>query len=186
MTLEAVVEKIKHNNKAHKPILIAIGDFGGSGKTTFAEKLKTALGDAYVVNIDDFILKEQAKSVADWEDSFERTRLREQVLGPASAGERIIYQKLEWADDRLGARIEVPNVDYLIVEGISSYHPDIASYYDYKIWVDTPIEVARDRGKARDVGNENEHLWDDWAKVDLVYQERYHPEQVADITVKGS
>jgi hypothetical protein len=38
--------------------------------------------------------------------------------------------------------IVVPTVDYLIVEGICSYHPEIAHYDRYKIWVDTPIEVS--------------------------------------------
>jgi uridine kinase len=73
----------------------------------------------------------------------------------------------------------------VIVEGISAYHRSIAPYYDYKIWVHTPIEVARERGRARDGSNENAQHWDLWAQYDLAYQERYHPETVADLVVSG-
>ena len=74
----------------------------------------------------------------------------------------------------------MPDSDYLIIEGISAFHPAIASYYDYKIWIETPIEVAKQRGKLRDAGNENEQHWDLWAENDLAYQQKYHPERYAD------
>ena len=76
--------------------------------------------------------------------------------------------------------MRIPKSDFLIVEGISSYHPDIAKYYDYKIWVNVPIELATRRGKLKDAGNENEKYWDLWARSDLAYQRKYHPEQRAD------
>ncbi|HEX7368067.1 MAG TPA: hypothetical protein VF261_00215, partial [Candidatus Saccharimonadales bacterium] len=72
------------------------------------------------------------------------------------------------------------------VEGISCYHPDIARYYDYKIWVDTSIETAKERGRARDGNNENAQYWDLWAENDLRYQQKYHPEQVADFVCERS
>gem|GEM_PF-4860923 len=28
----------------------------------------------------------------------------------------------------------LPGSRYVIIEGISSYHPNIAHYYDYKVW----------------------------------------------------
>ena len=94
------------------------------------------------------------------------------MLLRASWGEQIRYQRLIWQSNSLSEPIVVPDVDYLIVEGISSYHPDIVSYYDHKIWIDTPIEVARERGRARDAGNENAQHSDRWAEDDLLYQKR--------------
>jgi uridine kinase len=79
----------------------------------------------------------------------------------------------------LSEPVTVPEVDYLIVEGISSYHPSIEQYFDYKIWVETPMEIAQKRGHARDGSNENAHYWDLWVKNDIAYQQRYHPEQQA-------
>jgi hypothetical protein len=80
--------------------------------------------------------------------------------------------------------IRIPNIRYIIVEGISSYHPEIEKYYDYKIWIDTPIIVAKERGYIRD-GNNNTY-WDIWAKNDLDYKLKYHPEQRANVIVGNS
>lgn len=57
MNLPDIASAIKQNDKQHKPVLIAIEGFGGSGKTTLAGQLKVALQDAYIINIDDFIIK---------------------------------------------------------------------------------------------------------------------------------
>lgn len=166
-----------------KPVLIAIEGFGGSGKSTIAEKLKNELESAYIVNIDDFIVKEKILEQSWDKGGFDRSRLEGQVLIPASTGQAVAYQKLLWDTNTLSEPILVPQTDYLIIEGISSYHPDIAKYYDYKIWVDTAIEVAKERGKARDGDNENAQHWDLWAENDLRYQQKYHPEKVADFII---
>jgi uridine kinase len=185
MQLETIANKIKSVSLGHKPILIGIEGFGGSGKSTIASKLSKLLGNAFVVNIDDFIIKGNITE-NDWDKQvFDRQRLEEQVLIPASKGEQVQYVKLVWSTNSLSEPITVPSIGYLIVEGISSYHPSIAHYYDYKVWVDTPIEVAKARGKQRDAGNENEQHWDLWAGNDLAYQQNYHPEQAADFIVKN-
>lgn len=184
MNISEVVAAIKHNNSQHKPVLIAIEGFGGSGKTTIAEKLKSTLRDAYLIGIDEFIIKEKLTETSPDQTGFDRARLEAQVLIPATTGQPIAYQHLEWAENKLSEPIQVPgSVAYLIVEGISSYHPDIAKYYNYKVWVDTPIEVAKQRGRLRDAGNENEQHWDLWAENDLAYQQKFHPEQRADFVI---
>ncbi|HSH31098.1 MAG TPA: hypothetical protein VK963_00310 [Candidatus Saccharimonadales bacterium] len=186
MKVEQIAAEIKQNPPTRKPILIGIEGFGGSGKTTVAERLKTALGNAYVIGIDDFIVKERLLEHSPEEVGFDRARLEQQVLVPAHNGQPIKYQRLEWVENRLSDPISVPPVDCLIIEGISSCHPDIAKYYDYKIWVEAPIEVAKQRGKQRDAGNENEQHWDLWAKNDLAYQAKYHPEQQADFVIDNT
>jgi uridine kinase len=166
-------------------VLIGIEGFGGSGKTTFATELRAALDSAYVVGLDDFIVKDKLANTPWDTGAFDHVRLQQQVLQPARTGGQARYQKLTWETGGLGEITIVSDVDFVIVEGISAYHPSIAPYYDYKIWVDTPIEVARERGRARDGSNENAQYWDLWAQYDLAYQERYHPETVADLVVSG-
>ncbi len=182
MSLSKITTAIRQCEKPQKPVLIGIEGFGGSGKTTLATKLGEALGNAYVVNIDDFIVKEKLTEPSWDKGGFDRVRLERQVLLPASKGQPVSYEELLWEMNTLSEPKIVPDVNYLIVEGISCYHPDIAHYYDYKIWVDTPIEIAMERGHARDGCNENAQHWDLWAANDLRYQEKYHPEQVADFT----
>lgn len=186
MNLEGIASEIKQSEKQHKSILIAIEGFGGSGKSTLAEKLKQLLPNAEVVKIDAFILKQPAQNAEPWEQVFDRKRLERQVLEPASHDQNVSYQRLDWAKNTLSPSIKLPKADYLIVDGISSYHPDIEHYYDFKIWVNAPIEVAKQRGQQRDSDNENAVLWDKWAQCDLGYQEKYHPEQKADFIVDNS
>jgi len=186
MSTAEIASAIKQNGKRQKPILIAIDGFGGSGKTTIARSLQTELGNAYIVNIDDFIVKEKLTEPSWDKGGFDRKRLETQVLIPATSQQPVSYQELIWETNTLSEPKHVPPVDYLVVEGISSYHPDIAKYYDYKIWVDTPIAAAKARGQARDAGNENEDKWDLWAENDLAYQQKYHPEKHADFVFDNS
>jgi uridine kinase len=181
MTITEIASSIKSGVTATKPTLIGVEGFGGSGKTTFAQKLKETLGNAYVVNIDDFIVKEKATDPS-WDNGgfFDRKRLERQVLIPAKTGKPVRYEELLWETNTLSQPKIVPEVDYLIVEGISCYHPNIAHYYDYKIWIDTPIEIANQRGRARAGSSENAKHWDLWTENDLRYQKKYHPEQLAD------
>jgi uridine kinase len=181
-TLNDIADHIKQRGRQRRqrPVLIAVEGFGGAGKTTFAENLRTMLGDAYVVSIDDFIVKERIAD-ASWDSGvFDRRRLEDQVLRPLYAGQRTQYQKLIWDTEMLSKPVVIPDTAYVIVEGISVYHPDISHYYDYKIWIHAPIEAASDRGRSRDKGNENEQHWGVWADNDRIYQEKYHPEWMAD------
>ena len=176
---------IKKTNLPNKPVLIGIEGYGGSGKTTTANKLKTLLESAYVVNMDDFIVKGKIYGPAWDKGAFDRKRLEKEVLIPATSNQKVNYHELVWSTNTLSEPKIVPDVKYLIVEGISCYHPDIAKYYNFKIWVDTPIDIAKNRGQARDKGNENEGRWDLWAKTDLEYQQKFHPEQVADFIIEN-
>lgn len=179
-TLESIAGSIASRLPMRSPVLVAVEGFGGSGKSTFAEKLKSLLGNAFVVSIDDFIVKEHLAEPSWDKGSFDRRRLEKQVLVPATTGQNVEYQQLIWSTNTLSAPVLVSKVDFLIVEGISAYHPDIAHYYDFKIWVDTPINIAKERGHAREASNENAAFWDLWAANDLAYQQKYHPELIAD------
>lgn len=187
MNINEIVKNIKKRfDETHKPILIALEGYGGSGKSTLAEELKNILPNSEVIKIDSFIIKDKAQDAEAWEEVFDRKRLEKQVLEPASLGTTVSYQRLDWAKNELGANITLPTVDYLIVDGISSYHPDIEHYYSFKIWVETPINIAKNRGQLRDSDNENAKLWDKWADCDLAYQQKYHPEQRADFVINNN
>ena len=179
MTIEAIASTIKAAARDRSPILIAIEGYGGSGKTTAAKALANQLGDTFIVHMDDFVVKEKFTENS-WDEAFDRKRLEKQILEPMSAQTTAAYQTLIWESNLLSDYITVPKTKCLIVEGISSYHPDISKYYDYKIWIDTPITIAKERGRARDSNNENVIHWDLWAENDIRYQQEFHPEQAAD------
>ena len=141
--LNQVIDKIKSINKPIKPVIIGIEGFGGSGKSTLAKILKEKLNSCEVISIDAFIIKDNARQAKPQDETFDITRLEEQVLKPASGDKQISYQVLDWASNTLGKNIDLLKMDYLIIEGITSFHPSIEHYYDFKIWVDVPIEEAK-------------------------------------------
>ncbi len=185
MQITEVASKIISAKSNHHPILIAIEGFGGAGKSTIANKLAEILGSAFVISIDDFIVKEKLTESSWDKGSFDRARLEQQVLIPITNGRPASYQKLLWQTNQLSNPVPVPDVDFLIIEGISTYHPDIKNYYDYKIWVETPIDLANERGHARDGSSENAQHWELWSQNDLNYQQKHHPELVADFVVEN-
>jgi uridine kinase len=186
VSLEEITTKIEDGRGSRRPTLIAIDGYGGSGKTTFANRLAELLSNAYVVHMDDFIVKDKLTETSWDKGSFDRPRLEKQILQPVREGKIAKFQRLMWKDDVLSSFITVPKVQYLLVEGISSYHPDIASYYNFKIWIDTPIKIAKERGRARDDANENAIHWELWAQNDLWYQQKHHPETSADFVFSNN
>lgn len=140
--------------------IIAVDGFGGSGKSTIATKLGEYLPDSIIVEMDDFVNKEHFYDDS-WELAFNRKAVKAHVVSLANDGRN----------------------RYIIVEGISSMHPELASMYDFTVWVDTPIDVAKSRGQLRDKGNENENRWDLWAANDLKYLNQYSPKDNADAII---
>jgi uridine kinase len=185
-TLEEVAAAIRISGVVDRMVLISIEGLGGAGKTTTAEALRNLLGDAYVVGVDDFIVKEKLAEPS-WENgSFDRARLEREVLEPAVTGTPIAHRRLVWHTNTLSDSIVAPPCHYLIVEGISVAHPDIAHYYDFNIWIEVPADVARERGRARDGSNENAQYWDLWSENDRRYQEVHHTRESADFIVDNS
>jgi uridine kinase len=64
MTIADIAQHIRNDTKQKHLVLIGIEGFGGSGKTTISKQLAEALGDAYIIHIDDFIVKEKLPELA--------------------------------------------------------------------------------------------------------------------------
>lgn len=101
MNIGEIASAMKQNSEQHKPVLIAIEGFAGSGKSPVADKLKTVLGNAYVIRTDDFIIKQRLTDKSPDQTGFDRVRLEQQVLLPATTGQPITYQILQWAEHTL-------------------------------------------------------------------------------------
>lgn len=184
MNTTDIAEKIRHIETQNKPLIIAIDGFGGAGKSTLAKELQTELESATIVAVDDFYLF-GVKSDAD-KSNFDRARLTEQVLKPLRQGGQASYQKSVSIDIPLSEYFDVPQVDYVILEGVSSLHPDIAQYVDYKIWLDISADDAKKRMMNRDKAQGQDHgeeFWSHHTDSYQAYKDLHRPELTANIII---
>lgn len=179
-----LTERIEAERAGRARLLVAISGFGGSGKTTLANRLRDHLGlrDRQLVRLDDFIL-DRARGEGmfggfDWE------RLRG-VLEDARAGRRLRYTAGDFGGrPREEVDEELPPV--VIVEGIRLLRPELEGLFDVTVWIDCPLELAARRGIARDraQGADDHHVaaWhEEWVPKDAAYFEAYRPDRRADL-----
>jgi len=178
-----------------RPAFVAISGFGGSGKSTLALNLCKSLDEtADVVPIDDFIVGPREQRSGDWQ-TFDRERLRQDVLERARVGKPFSYRRYnsgDWVNGRGGSlRIVTPR-KILIIEGCSVIHPDLMPYYDCSVWVDCPQEVALANAKQRDQteidlfgDDDTDRLWNEfWGPNDRDYFETFHPDHLANVLLE--
>lgn len=167
--------------------LIAIDGLPVSGKSTLADRLETELG-AQCLYLDDFVRPE-----AEWRGRigpgfpFEYIRYGE-FLGAVQAlarGETIRIPLYDWSTGRVGdEHREVRPEGLVIVEGVSSLHPDLAALYDLRLWVEGDPNTTLAASLARGVGD-----WEhEWREVFMPSVELYletNPKQRAEHLVAG-
>lgn len=156
---------------------IGIDGFGAAGKTTFAARLASALGDAAVVHVDDF----SGPRIPEWDWA----RFVAQVRDPLLAGEVARYQIWDWDRDEGGAWQDIAPGRPVIVEGVSSTRAEVGIAWDVQIWVDAPLEVRLARAVERDGPGKLSRWVNDWMPSEERYATRENPQQRVDFIVSG-
>jgi uridine kinase len=166
--------------------LVAIDGHGGAGKTVLARRLAKELA-AEVLHTDDF---------ASWDDPLDWwPQLEEAALKPVRDGARTLsYPRSSWYKNHRPAPVKgQPVTDVMILEGVSAARREFRPYLAYSIWVETPADVCRERGIARDLADnpdgksraELEADWRRWHAYEDDYVARDDPRGHADAIVKG-
>jgi uridine kinase len=179
MSLALVAHQVANRPPAGSMSLrvTAIDGHGGAGKSTLANRIAHALGDAPIVHTDEF---------ASWEEPLDWwPRLLEQVLEPLAAGKHARYQRYDWKARQLREWIDVPRGAHLVIEGVSASRLAFRPYLCFSIWVDTPRNVCLARGLARD-GDDALGQWQQWIADEDRYVERETPDRHADLIVAGA
>lgn len=139
-----------------RPVCIAVDGRCGSGKTSFSDFM-SKLSDCNVMHMDDFYLPMSERS-PDWRKvpagNMDFMRLKTEMLDPLRAGREFEYRPYLCASGRLSEPVPMKPKRLNIVEGSYSHHPDIAEYFDFKVF----ITVSQDEQKRRLSEREGEYF----------------------------
>ena len=173
--LETTQSKVTELLAQKQPVLLAIDGFGGSGKTTLAQAIQSDFPGSAIITLDDF--------ATDTQSGADRKRFLSQVLLPLSECKEARYQRFNWRAKALADWITVKPKGLIIIEGVSVLGEDFNSYYDFRIWIDCPLELALQSMKERDKNMRNPTYFNVWIKEDQDYG-RTEPWTRADQIIK--
>jgi uridine kinase len=159
--------------------LVVVDGPAGSGKTTYAARLATALGEPPVVHMDDLY--------RGWSglDADVLERLEEQVLAPLRAGRQGSYQRYDWDAERFADWVGVPLTGTLVIEGVGAAARPVDPFAVVRVWVEVPLGLRMARGVARD-GEALRGEWERWAEREEQHFAADATKERADVLVDGS
>ena len=159
--------------------LVCIDGPAGSGKTTLAGRLGTALGPgATVLHMDDLY--------AGWTLTGAFARLAAGVLAPLAEGRPGAFHRYDWIAARFeAAPTAVPVPEVLVVEGCGSSPRAVDPWAVLRVWVEAPRPVRLARGLARD-GAALEAHWLRWQEMEAAVYAAEDARARADVLVGGT
>jgi uridine kinase len=159
--------------------LVCVDGPAGSGKTTLAGRLTTALGaGAVVLHMDDLY--------CGWTQTGAFARLAAGVLRPLAEGRPGAYFRYDWTAGRFSdVPTPVPVPDVLVVEGCGSCPRTVDPWAVLRIWVEAPQSVRLARGVARDGARLLAH-WLRWQETEALAFAAEGTRDRADVRVDGA
>lgn len=154
--------------------LICIDGPAGSGKTTLATSIARALPTAQVVHCDEML--------EGWHGLSGLARAVSSLLGPLAVDATGTWRRWDWSTDAWAETRSVDPGGLLVLEGVGSWSPQIASLATMLVWVEAPSPVRLERGLTRD----GEHLraqWMQWRKDESEHFVRSRTREHADLHV---
>jgi uridine kinase len=156
--------------------VIALDGAGGSGKSSFAEHLATALGGCQIVHTDDF---------ASWDNPIDWwPELIGKVLDPLARGQVGQFEPSQWEPGIARSNVEVIPAEFLILEGVTASREAFRPYLTYSIWIEASPDLRLRRGLERD-GEQARAQWEAWIAGEDGYRRRERPDARADLVISG-
>lgn len=128
-------------------IILAIDGRCAAGKTTLAKSFCKAV-PAAVFHMDDFFLRPEQRTPERLREpggNVDRERFLEEVLLPLTEGRPFTYRPFDCGTRSLGAPVAAEPAAVTVIEGSYSCHPDLAQYYDLRVFLTLSPEAQAAR-----------------------------------------
>lgn len=185
------------------PAVIAVDGVDGSGKTTFASRLASAIEDAgrpaIIVHEDDFLAPREVRYRLGREspegyfrDSYDLATLVERVLEPLRpGGDRRVQRRVfdHRTDSPIAAPVEeVPVNAVVIVEGMFLHRDELVTRWDWSVFLDVPFTETVRRMAQRDGSHPDlEHpTMRRYVEGQRIYLATCHPRERATVVLDNS
>lgn len=170
---------------ASAPVLLALDGRCGSGKTTMAAALARQFPASITLHTDDFYLPPAAR-VDGWEKipcaNMDLTRLRDEVLIPACAGQPVPYRAYSCREDAYLPVQQLASQPLVILEGSYSHHPLLAPHEAFRVFVTCSKAEQESRLQARE-GEHYPAFAARWIPLEEAYFAKYNIEEAADFVM---
>lgn len=182
--VDRMVLATQNPGSGHALALVGVSGIGGSGKGFIAEKLRGALVSRGIrvalCHADDWLslpeLKYRTKNAARhyYQHALRTSEMLMTLIHPLLTTGQASFEfeaYIERTQTYAKQQRQINDVELVILEGILLFRPPLSEYFDLKIWVDCPFDVALSRALSRN----QEALSNDELK--RKYETIYHPAQ---------
>ena len=170
--------------------MVAVDGPAAAGKTTFTRALAALDPGLDVIEMGDFALP-AAERLSERDEAQGRVaagvdwrRLRSNVLLPLGRDQVARYQRYDAVTDVMAEWRIVPVGGIVIVEGFYSCVKALSTFYDFRIWVECPLDVRRRRLVSEN--GAGSLLERNWPHAEEAYIETQDPAASAHLRVDGS
>ncbi|HEX2958430.1 MAG TPA: dihydrodipicolinate synthase family protein [Chitinispirillaceae bacterium] len=146
-----IQSEFKHNSS---PVLIAIGGPGGTGKTTFAHRLKEILKNSAVLSLDNYKTSRQhrnQRNIFGPHPEANMIHLIIEHLTSLKSGQSVSVPIYDRTTGDTGSYNEFTPEKYIIVEGEVSTYPEFHHLFDLSIFIDADLKTQLTTRVRRDI-----------------------------------
>ena len=130
--------------KCGECIVITIDGPAGSGKTTLAKELSSALDSCYTIHMDDLY--------EGWDSTLtpNLTKKLQRILEYVKMESRIQFVPFDWLESNFSPQVELPTPKYLIIEGVGSGQSAIRDFISLSLWIEVLPDIGLEQVIKRD------------------------------------
>ena len=182
---QKIVKSVRNLLSQRGSVTVAIDGRCGAGKSTLSEILSEDLA-ANVFHADDFFLTPEMRNeqrMSEPGGNLDRERLTDEVLIPLSQKNDVSYRRYDCSERCILPAVTIPFRPVNIVEGSYSCHPEMAKYYDFKIFVDVDPARQAERIIAREGEEKSKMFFEKWIPLEEKYFGFFDTRSSCDIIV---